>query len=317
MKQKIILIAILMNISLIGFAEEANPAEALKGILKGFVFDIDSEQPLEYATISIKSNGGNSVVNGTITDETGFFRMKNLEFGTYRVDITFIGYKSKTFQDITIESGNREIDLGRITLKAAFESLDAAVIVADRPTMTYKIDKKVINVSQQHTSASGTAVEILESIPSITVGIEGNVSLRGSESFTVLIDNKPTVLDPSDALSQIPASAIDNIEVITNPSVKHDPDGTSGIINIITKKNKLQGFNGIINLNGESIVVSVPKSTSALITSVAVPKPVIVVPPLVFVKTSVLPPTTFIIGPTIVKVALLGEPIFIEPIVVS
>jgi len=122
-------------------------------------------------------------------------------------------------------------------------------VVADRPTMNYKIDKKVINVSQQHTSASGTAVDILETIPSVSVDIEGNVSLRGSESFTVFIDSKPTVLEPSEALSQIPASAIEQIEVITNPSAKYDPDGTAGIINIITKKNKLQGLSGLINAN--------------------------------------------------------------------
>jgi outer membrane receptor protein involved in Fe transport len=231
------------------FSTETNPTETAGGSLKGFVFDVNANQPLEYATISMISKREGKAVNGTITDATGFFKIKHADFGMYKIEISFIGYKKQVFDRVPIKPDDRDVDLGRIELEPLTENIDEAVVVADRPTMTYKIDKKVINVSQQHTSASGTAVEILENIPSITVDIEGNVSLRGSESFTVLIDNKPTVLDPSDALSQIPASAIENIEVITNPSAKYDAEGTTGIINIITKKNKLQGFNGIMNIN--------------------------------------------------------------------
>ena len=116
--------------------------------------------------------------------------------------------------------------------------------------MEYRIDKKVINVSQQHTAISGTAVDVLENVPSVTVDIEGNVSLRGSSNFTVLIEGRPTILDANEALEQIPASAIENIEIVTNPSAKYDPDGTSGIINIVMKKNKLVGSSGIVNMNG-------------------------------------------------------------------
>lgn len=249
MLKRLILFALLLSATFVGIADETKPTEVSKGELKGFVFDENATQPLEYATISLVSKESGQIVDGTITDKTGFFKLKNVDFGLYKIEITFIGYNTQTFDNILVERTNREIDLGQVILQPAVEEIGEAVVVADRPTMTYKIDKKVINVSQQHTSASGTAVEILENIPSVTVDIEGNVSLRGSESFTVLIDGKPTVLDPSDALSQIPASAIDNIEVITNPSAKYDPDGTSGIINIITKKNKLQGFNGIVNLN--------------------------------------------------------------------
>jgi outer membrane receptor protein involved in Fe transport len=246
---KIIFSIIIILYSINVFAEDTKPAEASLGSLKGFVFDSNTNQPLEYATIAMISKRDNKVINGTITDQTGFFKIKNVEFGMYHIDITFIGYKTKRLENIAFRPNDKDIDIGEIKIEPAVEEIGEAVVVADRPTMTYKIDKKIINVSQQHTSASGTAVEILESIPSVTVDIEGNVSLRGSTSFTVLIDNKPTVLDPSDALSQIPASAIENIEVITNPSAKYDPDGTSGIINIITKKNKLQGFNGIANAN--------------------------------------------------------------------
>ena len=244
-----LIIMLLLSVTSSAFSEGTNPLVKSKGTLKGFVIDVNVNQPLEYATISMVNKVDNKVVNGTITDETGFFKIKNIDFGTYKVNITFIGYKTKSIESVSLKSNNDIVDLGQISLDPAVEILDEAVIVADRPTMTYKIDKKIINVSQQHTSASGTAVEILENIPSVTVDIEGNVSLRGSDSFTVLIDNKPSLLDPSDALNQIPASSIENIEIITNPSAKYDPDGTAGIINIILKKSKLQGVSGVVNTN--------------------------------------------------------------------
>ncbi|MDY6802126.1 MAG: TonB-dependent receptor [Bacteroidota bacterium] len=249
MIKKIVIAFLIIGISLSAFAEEDNNSELSKGNLTGYVYDSNQNKPLEYATIALINIENGSVVNGTISDESGFFQLKNINPGVYRIEITFIGYEKEVIERIEITNKNRKIELGQVMISPASESIDEVVVTADRPTMTYKIDKKVINVSQQHTSASGTAVEILENVPSVTVDIEGNVSLRGSQSFTVLIDNKPTVLDPSDALSQIPASAIENIEIITNPSAKYDPDGTSGIVNIITKRNKMQGMNGVVNLN--------------------------------------------------------------------
>jgi outer membrane cobalamin receptor len=114
----------------------------------------------------------------------------------------------------------------------------------------YQIDKKVINVAEQLTSISGTAVDVLEKVPSVTVDVEGKVSLRGSSNYTVLIDGRPSVLDPDDALQQIPASTIETIEIITNPSAKYDPDGTAGIINILLKKGQSQHLGGVVNASG-------------------------------------------------------------------
>lgn len=115
--------------------------------------------------------------------------------------------------------------------------------------MEYKIDKKVVHVSEQYSAISGNATDVLENVPSIQVDIEGNVSLRGNSNFTVLIDDRPTVLDANEALQQIPAGMIKDIEIITNPSAKYDPEGTAGIINIITKKNYITGLNGVMHLN--------------------------------------------------------------------
>ncbi len=231
------------------FSIDKNDALA-KGSIKGFVFDSTANQPLEYATISLVKADNNAIITGTISDASGFFKISGIDYGIYNLEVTFIGYFTKKISGIEINSNKNSIDLGQIELKSASKTMEEVVVKADRPTVQYKIDKKVINVSQQHTSASGTAAELLENIPSVTVDIDGNVSLRGSTSFTVLIDGKPTVLQPSEILTQIPASQIENIEIITNPSAKFDPDGVSGIINIIMKKNRLQGFSGIFNLNG-------------------------------------------------------------------
>ncbi len=227
----------------------AEETEALlaKGTIKGLVYDSFTEQPLEYATVTLFKASDNSLVTGTISDENGFFRLTDIDYDVFRLEVTFIGYETKVIDNIELSSEEKTINTGKIFVDPTDASLEEVVISADRPTMTYKIDKKVINVSQQHASASGTAVDVLENIPSITVSIEGDVSLRGSSSFTVLIDGKPSIIDANDLLNQIPASQIENIEIITNPSAKFDPDGVAGIINIVMKKQKLQGLSGVIN----------------------------------------------------------------------
>ena len=249
MINRITLFVLLILLSINVFSDNITDA-AGKGSLKGFIFDANANQPLEYATIALVRKNDDKVVHGTITDVSGFFKIKDIDYGKYKIEITFIGYKTKLLQEVAIKPNDQNIDLGQISLEPSVETLDEVVVVSDRPTITYKIDKKIINVSQQHTSASGTAIDILENYSSVTVDIDGSVSLRGSKSFTVLIDNKPSVLDPGDALNQIPSNTIENIEIITNPSAKYDSEGSAGIINIITKKNRLEGFNGMVKLNG-------------------------------------------------------------------
>jgi hypothetical protein len=219
------------------------------GTIQGKVFDSETNEPLEYVSVAVYTLSDKSLVDGTITSENGIFNIKGLDNGRYYIEATFIGYDKTVVEDIEIDAGDNQIDLGRIILPRAISQLDVVEIVADELSVEYKIDRKVINVGQQLTTASGTAVDILENLPSITVDIEGNVALRGSTGFMVLIDGRPTVLESSEALQQIPANTIENIEIITNPSAKFNPDGTSGIINIITKKNKLKGFSGTANLN--------------------------------------------------------------------
>lgn len=223
-----------------------------KGILKGYVYDSKTQKPVEYATIAVYKRDDNSVVTGAISDANGGFNIKGLEPGEFYVTISFLGYDAKRYDEVTVDTGRDVVNLGKVMLDGSSRTIDEVEVVADRQSVEFKIDKKVVSVGEQMTSASLSAVEVLENVPSIRVDIEGNVSLRGSTGFTVLIDGKPTVLDPSDALRQTPASTIENIEIITNPSAKYQPDGTGGIINIITKKNRMQGVQGLVNVKGGS-----------------------------------------------------------------
>jgi len=222
----------------------------ISGTISGKVIDEETGDPLEFVSVAVYTAMDESLVTGTITGAQGEFSIKGISQGEYYVEVTFIGYNKQIKKGIDIQAGRTEVLIGDIILPRSVEQLQEVQVVADEMAVEYKIDRKVINVGQQLTAASGTAVDILENVPSITVDVDGNVALRGSTGFMVLIDGRPTVLEPSEALQQIPANTIENIEIITNPSAKYNPDGTAGIINIITKKNKLKGLSGTANLNG-------------------------------------------------------------------
>lgn len=219
-----------------------------EGNISGTVIDSASGSPVEYANIVVLSIKDTSIVTGTVTDPNGNFRVDKIPFGKYFLDLKFIGFKDQR-RTITINSKNNSINIGSVKLSQRAINLDNVVVEGTRNPVTYQIDKKVIDVSKMETTVSGNAADVLENIPSVTVDIQGNVSLRGSTNFTVLVDGKPSVMDPQDILQQIPATSIQSIEIITNPSAKYDPEGTAGIINIILKKQQNLGFSGIVNGN--------------------------------------------------------------------
>ncbi len=221
----------------------------VKGSIYGFVFDDEQKVPIQYANIILYALRDSSQVTGTITDKNGFFKLENVPPGRYYVDVDFIGYYKKRIHRVLLTPRRRDVNLKQIFLQPAIMPGETVTVEANRTPITYQIDKKVIKVSGQTTALSGTAVDVLENVPSVDVDIDGNVKLRGSGSFQVLIDGKPTILESSEALQLIPASSIEDIEIITNPSAKYDPDGVAGIINIVLKKNKLRGISGMINGN--------------------------------------------------------------------
>ena len=202
---------------------------------------------VDYATVILFDKKDSSFVAGTITNSTGKFTIKEVPYGLYFLNCKFLGFYKVIVSDININSSAANFRLDTIKLESATQNLDEVIISEDRKTIEYQIEKKVINVNNDLNYIGGTAVDILENTPSIQTDIEGNVKLRGSSSFTLLIDGAPTVMNPSKELKLIPAGIIKQIEIITNPSAKYDPDGIGGLINIITKKQKKTGINGLIS----------------------------------------------------------------------
>ena len=221
---------------------------AQKGHLIGKMIDEKSNSPILYVTVSLHNYLDSSLISGVITDEQGKFKIQDIILNSsYILKCSFIGYKTY-FKRIDFNN-EKSIHLGDIFISPSIEMLKGVEIIADKPMVTYEIDKKVVNVEQMNTVASQTAVQVLANITSVSVDIDGNVSLRGSQGFTLLIDGRPSAMPNSEALQLIQASNIKDIEIITNPSAKYDAEGTAGIINIILKKNILQGVSTLINVN--------------------------------------------------------------------
>ncbi|HBH22743.1 MAG TPA: hypothetical protein DDY13_04900 [Cytophagales bacterium] len=220
---------------------------AKAGKIAGKVIDSETGMPLEFANIIIYDVQDSSMVTGSMADATGTFVVENLPFGQFYAEAKFIGYDKNQVSNIKLSPGQKVVNVGVIKVAPAVSQLEEIEVTAERTQVDYRVDKKVINVSDNIAATGGNAVMALENIPSIQVDIEGNVLLRGSSNFTVFIDGKPTVLDPSEVLQQTPASSIENIEIITNPSAKYDPDGVAGIINIVLKKKREAGMNGVVN----------------------------------------------------------------------
>ncbi len=218
-----------------------------EGTITGLVIDKQTHKAVEYANIIIFHIKNQQMLTGTISDLDGKFLLEKIPFGMYKVTIDFIGYEKIIIDNVQVNQANSNVDLGERYLSQTAVQLEGVEVVADKISYEYKIDKKVVNVSQDATAAGGTAADVLENTPSVEVDIEGNVTMRGSSNFTVLINGRPSVLDGSDALQQLPAANIENIEIITNPSAKFDPDGTAGIINVITKKKNEEGLTGVFN----------------------------------------------------------------------
>ncbi|MFC1784683.1 TonB-dependent receptor domain-containing protein [Candidatus Neomarinimicrobiota bacterium] len=220
------------------------------GTISGKIIDELSNQPLEYANVILYSPVDSSFITGMATGDDGYFLLDNVEPGNYYLEAKYIGYNMYQTDELIITRSESKVLLGYIKLQRAVLESEGIKVIADRPIIEYQIDKKVIDVSRDITVTSGSAVDVLENVPSFTVDIEGNVQLRGSSSFSVLVDGRPSNLDASDILQQIPVSIISTIEIITNPSAHYDPEGISGIVNVVTKKNQLDGMSGVFKANG-------------------------------------------------------------------
>lgn len=222
------------------------------GSVSGVIIEKESRKPLEFANVVIKTLSDSSIIKGTVTDKNGKFILTDVPFGSYRVTYSFIGFETRVTQPFTINSNKNKVDLGSLYISNITSSLGEVAVTAERSTYVNSIDRKVFNVGKDITSKTGSVSDLMQNIPSVTVDIDGVISLRGSTNVMILINGKPSALMGANrdvVLQQMPASSIEKIEVITNPSAKFKPDGTSGIINIVLKKNKLLGFNGTVSGN--------------------------------------------------------------------
>ncbi len=225
---------------------EAQRSQPAKIKITGKVIDKDTRDPLPYATITLQHTRRKQLLTGAITNEKGTFETEAFP-GTYDIKVEYISFKS-------VEVKNRELrkntDLGVFSLELNVEALDEVDVIAEKSTVEIRLDKKVFNVGKDITSLGGSASDVLDNVPSVSVDVEGNVSLRGNDNVRILINGKPSALvglNGTDALRQLPAESIEKVEVITSPSARYDAEGTAGILNIILRNSKLKGLNGSIN----------------------------------------------------------------------
>jgi outer membrane receptor for ferrienterochelin and colicins len=243
---KAITVLVLFFSSLISFSQQA-PVTKTKLKVTGKVIEKSTKQPLEYATITLRLPNNPKAISGGITNNKGEFSI-DIAAGTYDISVEFISFKSTEIKGKNIQENT---NLGQIPLSEDAAQLNEVVVRAEKTTVEIKLDKKVFNVGNDLMVKGGTVSDVLSNIPSVSVDVEGNVSLRGNDNVRILIDGKPSnAINITEALRIIPADAIDKVEVITNPSARYDAEGGGGILNIILKKGKNQGLNGTFIATG-------------------------------------------------------------------
>ncbi len=246
-KIKFAVLLVFLFTSFYNYSQQGAPGGKNKVKVSGKVFEKVSKQPLEYATISITAPNDTKVIAGGITNPKGEFEVA-VAPGTYDIKVEFISFKSTEIKGKSIKD---DTNLGVVNLSEDAAQLNEVVVRAEKSTVEIKLDKKVYSVGQDMMVKGGTVSDVLDNVPSVSVDTEGNVSLRGSDNIRILIDGRPSnAINIAEALRQLPADAIDKVEVITNPSARYDAEGGSGIINIILKKGKNQGFNGTVIASG-------------------------------------------------------------------
>lgn len=244
---------------------------AQQGTVRGRVTDARSGENVEYATVVLLNPQDSSLKAGTVTDGGGHFRIE-APYGRYLLRITFVGYEPQYHKNVLVLNAEHSTqNLGKMAINPTSTMMEAVEVVAERSMVEYQLDKRVVNVDKNIVAGGGTATDVLEQVPSVAIDNDGNVTLRGSGNVKVLVNGRPSELlasDLSTLLEQIPASTVENVEVITNPSAKYDPEGMSGIINIKLKDRTAGalGLNGVVNVNvGAPMPFMVPDSLPSFI----------------------------------------------------
>ena len=246
--KNIFIIILFFGLVFVSRAQRPTTANFQKKDLKGIVIDKDTGQPLEYATISLTYDKRPELIQGGITDNQGIFNFKVFS-GKYTLTVEYISFNKYVKKDLLIREST---DLGIIELRISVNSLKEVEVMGERTEVEIRLDKKIYNVGKDITVRGGSVADVLGNVPSVSVDVEGAVSLRGNDNVRILINGKPSGLvgiSGPQGLRQLPAESIDKVEVVTSPSARYDAEGTAGILNIILKKQELIGFNGNFSVN--------------------------------------------------------------------
>ncbi|TKC07727.1 TonB-dependent receptor [Pedobacter frigoris] len=245
---------LLLTIAICIVSVKLNAQTTGDGKITAKVIDAQNNESVPYATAIVINTKTKAVVKGAQTDAEGNLVIAGIPNGVFTFKISYVGYQTMVRDSISISDAAKTINLGTIKMKTAKGTvLNEVAITAQKSSMQLGIDKKVFSVDQSLVSEGGSASDLLQNVPSVQTDIDGNVSLRGSTGVKVLIDGKPSLIaggNVAQILQSLPASSIESVELITNPSAKYDAEGQSGIINIVLKKNKKLGFNGSVALTG-------------------------------------------------------------------
>jgi outer membrane cobalamin receptor len=244
MNRSFLILFLVLLFPILLFSQTKSP-----GTISGRIIDKQTNAPVEYANIVLRDTINHNMVNGVVSDSNGYFRLKDVPYGTFYLEYSFIGYEKQRSPTVIINKKRTKTDLGDLLLRPTAINMNEVTISAERSMMINKIDRKVFNVQMDIQAQTGTVTDMLETIPSVSVDMDGNISLRGSGNVTILINGRPSLMTNSANLEQMPASLVEKIEVITNPSAKYRPDGTGGIINIVLKKERKAGFNSVLGAN--------------------------------------------------------------------
>ncbi len=240
--KKLFILITLLSLTAVLSAQDQTPKG--NGKISGTVIDTKTNQPVEFATVALTDASGKTI-DGTIADAKGKFTISKVADGTYSLVISFIGYETITKSDLVIEGKKSDINVGTIKIGEEATQLGEVVVEAQKDLVEERVDRTIYNAENDATTRGGDATDVLKRVPMLSVDLDGNVSMRGSTNIMVLINNKPSTImanSVADALKQIPSDQIKTVEVITSPSAKYDAEGSAGIINIITKKNTLEGL---------------------------------------------------------------------------
>ena len=229
--------------------DHSSHGKAQRGVISGIAVDSQTQNPIEYVSVTVESVDSNLVQTGGISDQTGYFYIDKLSPGDYKVILEYIGYEKYTISLISLnkQDGIKK-DFGKINLSQKSIAIKAVQVIEDKPLYEFQTDKMVYNASEDIITGSGTAEDVLKKVPMVTIDQEGEISLRGNPNVKILVNGRPIRTE----VSNITAATIEKVEVITSPSAKYDPEGMAGIINIEIKKGDYQGFNGSVRFNGRN-----------------------------------------------------------------